>query len=267
MRSPSSQASRSHRPPARSRGFVLAGLIALLGAVLPAATATPALASHLGAASSVTIAGSLQSELGCPGDWQPECAATHLAFDTIDAIWQGSLAVPAGAWAYKAALNDAWAESYGPTPAPPTSRSPLCRDSAGRSSTTTTERTGSPATGTRSSRRWPGASRASSAARVTGSRTACARGCRTRTATAPTPSHRRAAGRRLRVQGRAQRGVGRQLPGATTSPFAVDNARRHRSPFTLYRRRTNAVTVDGRSRRHRPIPPMRPSPATASART
>ena len=29
----------------------------------------------------MTIAGSFQSELGCSGDWQPDCAATHLAFD------------------------------------------------------------------------------------------------------------------------------------------------------------------------------------------
>jgi hypothetical protein len=29
--------------------------------------------------SSVTIAGSMQSELGCPGDWQPDCTATQLA--------------------------------------------------------------------------------------------------------------------------------------------------------------------------------------------
>jgi pullulanase-type alpha-1,6-glucosidase len=63
--------------------------------------------------SSVTIAGSLQSELGCPGDWQPECAATHLAFDAIDGVWQGTFDVPAGSWEYKAPLNDGWTENYG----------------------------------------------------------------------------------------------------------------------------------------------------------
>jgi pullulanase-type alpha-1,6-glucosidase len=62
---------------------------------------------------SVTIAGSLQSELGCPGDWQPECAATHLAFDPDDQVWQGSFDLPAGSWEYKAALNDSWDENYG----------------------------------------------------------------------------------------------------------------------------------------------------------
>ena len=38
-------------------------------------------ASHTPDPSAATIAGSLQDELGCPGDWQPDCAATHLGFD------------------------------------------------------------------------------------------------------------------------------------------------------------------------------------------
>jgi pullulanase-type alpha-1,6-glucosidase len=62
---------------------------------------------------SVTIAGSLQSELGCPGDWQPDCGATHLGFDAADAVWQASFDVPAGSWEYKAALDDSWDENYG----------------------------------------------------------------------------------------------------------------------------------------------------------
>jgi hypothetical protein len=62
---------------------------------------------------SVTMVGSLQSELGCPGDWQPDCASTHLTFDADDDVWQGTFPVPAGAWEYKAALNDNWNENYG----------------------------------------------------------------------------------------------------------------------------------------------------------
>ena len=62
---------------------------------------------------SVTIVGNLQDELGCPGDWQPECASTHLTFDADDDVWQGTFPVPAGAWEYKAALNDSWNENYG----------------------------------------------------------------------------------------------------------------------------------------------------------
>ena len=31
---------------------------------------------------SVTVAGSLQSEIGCHSDWDPACAASHLTFNT-----------------------------------------------------------------------------------------------------------------------------------------------------------------------------------------
>ena len=62
---------------------------------------------------SVTIAGSLQSELGCPGDWQPDCANTHLVFDGNDDVWQASFNLPAGSYEYKAALNNTWDENYG----------------------------------------------------------------------------------------------------------------------------------------------------------
>ena len=62
---------------------------------------------------SVTIPGNFQSEVGCSGDWQPECAATHLSFDGDDNVWQGTFNIPAGSWEYKAALNDSWDENYG----------------------------------------------------------------------------------------------------------------------------------------------------------
>ncbi len=61
----------------------------------------------------VTVAGSFQGALGCPGDWQPDCAATHLAYDSNDDVWQGTFSILAGGWEYKAALNDSWAENYG----------------------------------------------------------------------------------------------------------------------------------------------------------
>lgn len=70
-------------------------------------------ASHTPTPTSVTVAGSLQSELGCSGDWQPDCAVTHLAFDASDNVWQGTFSIPAGSWEYKAALNDSWSENYG----------------------------------------------------------------------------------------------------------------------------------------------------------
>ena len=81
----------------------------LVGAVGP----VPVLASHTSNPTSVTIAGSLQSELGCPGDWQPECASTHVGYDAADDVWQGTFALPAGSFEYKAALNNSWDENYG----------------------------------------------------------------------------------------------------------------------------------------------------------
>jgi hypothetical protein len=74
-------------------------VLAAVGLVLiPAATAnTPD-------PSSVTVAGSLQSEFGCV-DWQADCAATHLTYDAADDVWQGTLPLAAGAYEYKAATG------------------------------------------------------------------------------------------------------------------------------------------------------------------
>src|SRR6188472_1627094 len=76
--------------------------------LIPAATA-----SHTPSPASVTIAGSLQSEAGCGGDWDAACATTHLTYDTGDDVWQGTFTLPAGGYEYKAALNNAWDENYG----------------------------------------------------------------------------------------------------------------------------------------------------------
>jgi len=59
------------------------------------------------------LRGSFQDELGCSGDWQPDCAATHLVHDAGDDVWQGVFTIPAGSWEYKAALNESWDENYG----------------------------------------------------------------------------------------------------------------------------------------------------------
>src|SRR3954467_7870696 len=88
------------------RRLFLFGIVGAALVLLPAATATPD-------PSTVTIAGSLQSEAGCGGDWDPGCAATHLAYDASDDVWQGTFTLPAGTWEYKAALNDSWTENYG----------------------------------------------------------------------------------------------------------------------------------------------------------
>ncbi|MGZ5450232.1 MAG: pullulanase-type alpha-1,6-glucosidase [Thermoanaerobaculia bacterium] len=67
---------------------------------------------------SVTIPGSFQSEVGCPGDWDPACANTHLTYDATDTAWQGTFTIPAGSWEYKATLNDNWSENYGANATP-----------------------------------------------------------------------------------------------------------------------------------------------------
>ncbi len=107
---------RSVRP---IRRLLFVATLFLFGAsLLPVAAVTPlaaprALASHTAQPTSVTIAGSFQNALGCPGDWAPDCAATHLSYDAGDDVWQGTFNLPAGSWEYKAALNDGWDESYG----------------------------------------------------------------------------------------------------------------------------------------------------------
>jgi len=93
--------------------ILLIALLALFGFTLSAPTAQTALADHTPDPTSVTIAGSLQDELGCPGDWLADCANTHLGFDAGDDVWQGVFTVPAGSFEYKAALNDSWDENYG----------------------------------------------------------------------------------------------------------------------------------------------------------
>ncbi len=62
---------------------------------------------------SVTIAGDLQTAVGCASSFDPTCAATHLAYDASDDVWQGTFSLPAGSYQYKAALNDSWTENYG----------------------------------------------------------------------------------------------------------------------------------------------------------
>ena len=97
----------------RSSSFIPLVVIFIVLLLPVAFLAGPSFADHTPDPSSVAIAGSLQSELGCPGDWQPECAATDLSFDGEDDVWQRVFAVPAGSWEYKAPLNDSWDENYG----------------------------------------------------------------------------------------------------------------------------------------------------------
>ncbi|WP_111765779.1 pullulanase-type alpha-1,6-glucosidase [Nakamurella deserti] len=61
---------------------------------------------------SVTVAGTLNTEMGCASDWEPSCAAAHLTLRD-DGVWSGTFTLPAGDYQYKAAIDDAWTENYG----------------------------------------------------------------------------------------------------------------------------------------------------------
>ncbi|WP_082514781.1 pullulanase-type alpha-1,6-glucosidase [Yonghaparkia sp. Root332] len=61
---------------------------------------------------SVVVPGSHNSEMGCAGDWQPDCGAAELTL-TASGIWTGTFDVPAGDYEYKVAVNGSWAENYG----------------------------------------------------------------------------------------------------------------------------------------------------------
>ncbi|MBK8988638.1 MAG: pullulanase-type alpha-1,6-glucosidase [Chloroflexi bacterium] len=61
----------------------------------------------------VVIPGTIQSVLGCPGDWQPECEATALIYNETDQLWSNTFTIPAGDYEYKAALNGSWDVNFG----------------------------------------------------------------------------------------------------------------------------------------------------------
>ncbi|HEY9431901.1 MAG TPA: hypothetical protein VI260_10610, partial [Blastocatellia bacterium] len=99
----------------RTLRLISAALIALCIALALSFALTRTRASDTPTPTSVTIPGSLESEItnnSC-GDWEPACSAARLTFDADDQVWQGTFTVPAGAWEYKAALNDGWDENYG----------------------------------------------------------------------------------------------------------------------------------------------------------
>lgn len=90
----------------RSAAILTAAALILTGGIV--ATAPAAAADR-----TFALVGSLQSELGCSADWQPECADTELAATDTAGVYAAEFDVPAGSFEYKVAVNDAWTESYG----------------------------------------------------------------------------------------------------------------------------------------------------------
>jgi hypothetical protein len=79
-----------------------------LGGLL--ATSTPCLALAT-PPSQVSVIGELQCELRCASD--PACAATQLAFDAADQMWQGTFTVLVATWRFKVALDGSAARRHG----------------------------------------------------------------------------------------------------------------------------------------------------------
>ena len=110
----------ARRPLSTSALAASVAAVVAFGAAGPASAAAPASGVRTAAAAaadpvpkSVTVAGSLQSELGCTADWQPDCAATHLSRVGTTDTWTRDVEVPAGSYEFKAAIDDAWTVNYG----------------------------------------------------------------------------------------------------------------------------------------------------------
>jgi len=60
----------------------------------------------------VSAPGSFNSELGCTGDWQPDCAAIVLP-ERTDGTYAGTFTLPAGSYEFKVAIGGTWDENWG----------------------------------------------------------------------------------------------------------------------------------------------------------
>lgn len=61
----------------------------------------------------VNVPGSYQAQAGCPGDWQPDCAATQMTLGD-DGLWRsGPFSLTAGEYEFKVALDGSWTTNYG----------------------------------------------------------------------------------------------------------------------------------------------------------
>src|SRR5215216_4049430 len=67
------------------------------------------------APTSVNLAGTIQNENGCGGDWDPSCTNTWLTAvtGTSSNYWRGVFIVPPGPQEYKIAFNGAWGGDLG----------------------------------------------------------------------------------------------------------------------------------------------------------
>ena len=247
-----------------SRGLLaLAVLGMLLASLLPVANATPfapraALASHTAAPTTCHDRRRPPEELGCPGDWEPDCAATPSRLRRRRRRLAGLVRVSRPATGSTRRRSTTRGTRTTACTPPGGDNIPLnlgagqtvkfyydARNALGHRQRHSSDRD-----------RCPAASSPSSAAPATGSPTASARGSRIPTATATytfaTTAH---PGRQLRGQGRAQRGLGRELRRGRrparrqhrTSPSRA--TRRSRSATT---RVTHVLTIQSASQARSP---------------
>jgi len=85
-------------------------LLTAVAALVMLAPVAPAAADEV----VITAPGSFQSELGCPGDWAPDCTLSQLQDPDGDGVYTlTTTAIPAGQYETKVAHGLSWAENYG----------------------------------------------------------------------------------------------------------------------------------------------------------
>ena len=100
------------------------GKVDLLAVVMPlsgpvssatsqATVTRPAEPPAAGQPAQVTLPGSFNAALGCPGDWDPSCPAAGLEFEEATGTWTGTFDLPTGEFEFKVAIGGDWAENYG----------------------------------------------------------------------------------------------------------------------------------------------------------
>ena len=61
----------------------------------------------------VSVPGTFGAQVGCPGNWQPECPQVQLAQRAVDDVWSTTLTLDAGDYEYKATVDNSFDENYG----------------------------------------------------------------------------------------------------------------------------------------------------------
>jgi hypothetical protein len=61
----------------------------------------------------VSLPGTVNSVMGCGEDWAPWCDQAQMNLDETTKLWSITVALPAGDYEYKIAINRSWDENYG----------------------------------------------------------------------------------------------------------------------------------------------------------